>query len=133
MKIFDSTFGATEKTLDMSNKRHAILSANIANEETPNYIARDYSFSSEIEKAMGIEDKALLKTNESHLDMNGSSRDHVYLDKSMPVGADGNNVDLDIEMGKLSANSRDYKNALNLLTVKLRMLRAAISGGKGGF
>jgi flagellar basal body rod protein FlgB len=68
-----------------------------------------------------------------HLDIDTSNGAHIYIDKSMPVGADGNNVDLDIQMGKISANSRQYSQALNLLTVKLRMLKAAAMGRAGGF
>lgn len=131
MKIFDSTFNALEKKLDLAVKRHAILSSNVANQETPNYIAKDYSFSNEVEKALGKGVDSVRKTNTKHMDVGSSDGAHVYFDKSTPYGADGNNVDLDIEMGKLSANSRDYSNSLNLLTFKLRILKAAVSG-RGG-
>lgn len=107
MKIFDSTLSAIEKKLDLSVRRHAILSSNIANEETPNYIASDYSFSHEAEKAMGSDIKNLKMTSGKHLDLTTTASAHVFKDQSMPVGADGNNVDLDIEMGKLSANSKE--------------------------
>jgi flagellar basal-body rod protein FlgB len=133
MKLFDSTLTAIEKKLDLSIKRHAVLSSNVANQETPNYVAREYSFSDEVQKAMGQVEDDFKKTSSKHLDLQSSSGAHVRLDKSMTFGADGNNVDLDIEMGKISANSRDYSNSLNLLTVKLKMLKAATSGGRGGF
>ena len=133
MKIFDSTLSAIEKKLDLSVRRHALLSSNIANEETPNYIASDYSFSSEVEKALGSDTKELKMTNGKHLDLTSTASAYVYKDKSMPVGADGNNVDLDIEMGKLSDNNRDYNGSLNLLIAKLKMIKSAVSGGRGGF
>ncbi len=133
MKIFDSTLQAIERKLDLSIKRHAILSGNIANQETPNYVAREYDFGREIESALGSDSDTITRTNGRHMDIGGSSNSHVSIDKSTPFGADGNNVDLDIEMGKLSANSRDYNSSINLLTVKLKMLKAAVSGGKGGF
>lgn len=132
MKIFDSTFNALEKKLDLAVKRHAVLSSNVANQETPNYIAKDYSFSNEVKKALGQNSDTLKKTSAKHLDLGTNDSSHVYLDKSTAYGADGNNVDLDIEMGKLSANSRDYSNSLNLLTFKLKMIKAAVSG-RGGF
>ncbi len=133
MKLFDPTFQAIEKKLDLTLRRHTVLTSNIANNETPNFRARDVNFASEIEKALGSNKDELKKTNPMHLDVNGLSGEHIYFDNSMHVGADGNNVDLDIQMGKLSANSRSYSGALNLLTVKLRMLKAAAMGRAGGF
>lgn len=133
MKLFDSTFQAIEKKLDVTLRRHTVLSGNIANNETPNYVARDVDFANEVEKIMGSHQEEMKKTNPLHLDTARLSGAHIYHDHSMPVGADGNNVDLDIQMGKLSANSREYSGALNLLTVKLRMLKAAASGRAGGF
>jgi flagellar basal-body rod protein FlgB len=134
MKLFDTTFQAIEKKLDLSMRRHAVLSSNIANNETPNFIARDLSFSNEIAKALGSQNnEELLKTNSKHIDVTSLSGEHIYLDNSMAVGADGNNVDLDIQMGKISANSRSYSGALNLLTVKLKMLKSAAVGRAGGF
>jgi flagellar basal-body rod protein FlgB len=133
MKLFDSTFSAIEKKLDLTLRRHTLLSGNVANNETPNYRARDVSFSNEIAKAFGSAQKDLRMTNQRHMDTSSLSGAHVYLDNSMAVGADGNNVDLDIQMGKLSDNSRQYSGALNLLTVKLKMLKSAATGGRGGF
>jgi flagellar basal-body rod protein FlgB len=133
MKLFDPTFQAIEKKLDLSMRRHAVLSGNIANNETPNYIARDLSFSKEIEKALGTHKEELVRTNSNHIDMSKLTGEHIYMDNSMAIGADGNNVDLDIQMGKLAGNSRDYSGALNLLAVKLRMLKSAAMGRAGGF
>lgn len=132
MKLFDSTFAAIEKKMDLSIKRHAVLSSNIANEETPNYRAREYSFANEVEKAMGVGSNPLKTTNAKHMDVSSNASAHVEFDNSTAVGADGNNVDLDIEMGKISANSRDYSNAVNILATKLKLLKAAVSG-RGGF
>lgn len=133
MKLFDPTFQAIEKKLDLSMRRHAVLSSNVANNETPNFIARDLNFSKEIEKALGTNKEELTLTNAKHMDMTQLTGEHIYKDHSMSVGADGNNVDLDIQMGKLSSNSRDYSGALNLLTVKLKMLKSAAMGRAGGF
>ncbi|HMO16758.1 MAG TPA: flagellar basal body rod protein FlgB [Oligoflexia bacterium] len=133
MKLFDSTFSAIEKKLDLTLRRHTVLSGNVANNETPNYKARDVSFASEVAKALGSEKKEMLITNSRHMDVSSLSGSHIYIDNSMSVGADGNNVDLDIQMGKLSDNSRQYSGALNLLTVKLKMLKSAATGGRGGF
>lgn len=128
MKIFGNSFAAMEKRLDLSLRRHALLAGNIANHETPNYKAREYDFGGEIQKVMGESDQTLVKTSGKHMDLGSNGDAHVVNDNSMPVGADGNNVDLDIEMGKLAANSRDYQEALNLLGAQLKFIKAGISG-----
>lgn len=131
MKIFDNKFTAMEKKLDLTLRRHALLSSNIANHDTPNFKARDYDFGGEIDKAMGLSNKTLVKTSSQHMDLGNSGDGHVILDNSTPVGADGNNVDVDIAMGKMSANSREYQEALNLISAQLKFLKAGISG-RGG-
>ena len=44
MKILDSTFALSEKTLALRSQRMEILSRNIANADTPNYKAQDLDF-----------------------------------------------------------------------------------------
>jgi flagellar basal-body rod protein FlgB len=132
MELFDKTFNAIEKSLDLRFKRHVVLSSNTANSETPNYKAREIDFAGELEKALGRDEQVLTKTNPQHMDLHGQEGAHIVYDNSTPVGADGNNVDMDINMGKLAANSRSYSNAVDLLNVKLQILRMA-ARGTGGF
>ncbi len=132
MELFDKTFRAVEKKLDLHFKRHMVLAGNTANSETPNYKAREINFAGELERALGTEQKDIAKTNPLHMDLSANENSHVVLDNSGAVGADGNNVDIDINMGKLSANSRSYNNAVEMLNVKLQMLRMA-ARGTGGF
>ena len=41
---------------------------------------------------------------------------------------DGNNVDIDFEMGQLSKNSLQYKVYAQILAMQLAQMRSAISG-----
>lgn len=131
MKLFDSTFCGIEKCLDLYYKRHIVLSGNVVNSETPKYQAREVDFSGELEKAFGSDEEQLAKTSSKHMDVRPEGGAHVVMDNSTPVGADGNNVDLDIAMGKLSSNARQYTKAAQLLLVKLRVMRTAAMG-RGG-
>lgn len=133
MKLFDNSFVALEKSLDLRFRRHSALASNIANAETPNYKARELDFAGELERAIGRDNEGLIKTNPSHMDLSSSEGAHIVYDNSMPVGADGNNVDLDISMNRLADNSRGYMSAVSLLTVKLRLLRSVARGSSGGF
>jgi flagellar basal-body rod protein FlgB len=131
IKLFDKTFEAIHKALDVSYKRHGVLSSNIANADTPNYRARELNFAGEIEKALGETKSPVKLTNPRHMDLGDSGQSHIMFDNTGAVKADGNNVDLDIAMGKLGANSRKYENAVTMLQMKLRILRMAAQG-RGG-
>ena len=131
MEIFDKTFSALERKLDLHFKRHMLLSSNVANSETPNFKARELDFSGELQKALGTEQEELKKTNVRHMDISRAQGNHVVSDYSGAMGADGNNVDLDLAMGKLSENSRAYQNGVSMLEMKLRMLRMAARGTGG--
>jgi flagellar basal body rod protein FlgB len=45
------------------------------------------------------------------------------------MGADGNNVDLDVTMGKISANARAYESAVGLMSQKFRLLKGFVRRG----
>ncbi|MCB0322893.1 MAG: flagellar basal body rod protein FlgB [Bdellovibrionales bacterium] len=132
MELFDKTFNAIERKLDLHLKRHTVLSSNLANSETPHFTAREIDFAGELKKALGQHEEPLVKTNPQHMDISSSEGAHIVLDQSMPVGADGNNVDLDITTARISSNGRAYTGAAELLSMKLRMLRMA-ARGRGGF
>ncbi len=131
MKLFNSTFDLMEKSMDLRVKRHAVLAGNVANSETPNYRARDLDFAGQLEQALGTKDSEVVKTNPMHLDLSGTESAHTVADDSGAMGADGNNVDLDLAMGRLSQNSRAYSNAASWLGVQLRLLKTAARGRAG--
>lgn len=132
MALFDSTFSVLEKSLDLRAKRHAVLSGNVANSETPKYQARELDFAGELSKALGEQSSPLVTTHPRHLDVSAAGEAHVTYDNSGAMGADGNNVDLDIVMGKLSSNARAYTEGVSYLTQKFRFLREVIRNGGGG-
>jgi len=129
LKIFDKTFGALERRMDLALKRHTVLSSNVANAETPNYRAREVDFAGALKQALGANSSdPLEKTNPKHMSVGGSGQEFITFDNTGAVGADGNNVDLDITMGKLSRNSATYEHSVSLLQMKLRLLRMAARG-----
>ena len=125
--IFGKTFNVLEQALDVRYRRNAVISSNVANSETPGYRAREYDFSGELEKVLGAKDE-LIKTNSSHMDLSSTSGARIVYDNSGPVGADGNNVDLDISMAKMSENSRGYASSATWLGVQLKILSSAVKG-----
>ncbi len=128
MKLFDKTFDVIERSMDLRYKRHMVLSSNVANSETPNFRAQDLNFSNELEKAIAPNPAEILKTSPQHLDVTAFDGAHTVQDNTGAMGSDGNNVDLDISMGKLADNSRSYTNATSWLGVQLRLLKTAARG-----
>ncbi|MDD2943342.1 MAG: flagellar basal body rod protein FlgB [bacterium] len=131
MKIFDSTLDALETKLSLHSRRHALLSSNVANNDTPGFRARELDFAGELQQALGEGKEDLIRTNSRHLDVDMPGDSHVVMDYSGAMGNDGNNIDLDIEMGKLGDNAREYNKAATYVSMKLRMLRMAASGSGG--
>ena len=132
MKLFDNSFTTLEKALDLRFKRHAVLSSNVANSETPNYRARELDFSGELTRVMtGDSTSPLERTNSQHMDIEGADQAHIIYDNSGAMGSDGNNVDLDLAMGKIGENSGAFETTANYLLLKLRTIRAAARGAGG--
>jgi flagellar basal-body rod protein FlgB len=126
--LFDRSVAGLSRTMDLTWKRNQALSANIANAETPQYRAIDVSFGNELEKAFDAQSGSLAQTNASHTDNHSTQGDTSRLvrDLSGPTKPDGNNVDLDLQMGRLAQNSGDYSNAARLIRRQIGLLRTAI-------
>ena len=125
-KMFDRTVPGIQKALDLYWKRNEAITSNLANSETPGFRASDVSFGSELEKAFEGHGAELQKTNESHMDLNSKGTSHLVADLSGATRADGNNVDLDVQMGRLMLNTGKYEVAAGAIRKKLRMVRMAI-------
>lgn len=130
MKIFDKTYDNLVKAMDMNYRRHTVLTSNVANSETPNYRARDLDFYGVLERAVGQAKPELRTSDPRHYSGDESSESpRIVYDYTTALGGDGNNVDLDKAMGKISENSESYQEAINYVSIKLRMLRASVSRG----
>lgn len=126
-KMFDSTMPGLTRALDLTWRRHQAITSNIANAETPQYRAVDVNFERELQAAFGNENGAMKVTNVKHMDEVGSQSAHLVQDYTGATKADGNNVDIDIQMGKLAQNSSQYSIAANLMRKKFGILRRLIS------
>ncbi len=74
---------------------------------------------------------SLKKTNEKHLPLNAGELKGVTHQVTSSSGTvnrlDGNTVDLDKEMTKLSENSLYYNTAVQILSKKLGLIRTVVS------
>jgi flagellar basal-body rod protein FlgB len=124
--LFDRTVTGLVKSMDLTWRRNQAISANIANAETPQYRAVDVSFGRELARAFGDAREDVVRTDSRHLDISSSQTSRVVSDYSGPTKPDGNNVDIDLQMGRLAQNSGDYTNAARLIRRQLGLIRNAI-------
>lgn len=126
-----SAFGHIDRLTDalsFHRARHAVLSGNIANVDTPGYRPFDLERS---DAAAGAT-LAPTKTHAAHLGgPTGPNAVAVYDDSSALVGGDGNAVNLERELAKLDANRVRYGAVSEIVTRQLAMLRYAAGAGQG--
>jgi flagellar basal-body rod protein FlgB len=115
--LIDTTTQGLAATLTLHQRRQDILAANIANVDTPGFRAHDLDF----KKALGEAFTAALEQREAPTAA-------PIEDGTAPAKADGNTVDLDLEMTKLGANGGQYVTLAKILGKRITLLRQAIEG-----
>ncbi|WP_417347621.1 flagellar basal body rod protein FlgB [Ferrimonas sp.] len=110
----ESALGLHAQGLDLRVERTKILAANLANAETPGYLARDIDFSKVMQGYQG----------------SGQLQREYQLDYRVPhqIAADGNTVELEQEQARFAANSMDFQTSLTFLNMKINGIRTAIEG-----
>jgi len=135
-ELFGGSFKYLEKAMDFCSLRHNILSANIANAETPNYKAFDLTFKEQFRKVLYAPQReiSLVRTNARHLSLypqNISEIKPVLFTAPQPIPSlDGNSVDIDYQMSQLSQNGLEYQILAQTLIKKFAELRYAINDGR---
>ena len=131
-RIFDRTYQAIAKSLDLRAQKQSIIASNIANSETPGYKAKRIDFESSLANALELENAPMLRTNSKHMTAGGEIGNvtpEIYNDPNNVVREDGNSVDRDAEMVSLAQNQIEYSAAIELAKRKLAMIKYSISEG----
>lgn len=118
-RLLGSTIKGLERMLDLSWRRGQAISANIANAETPQYRAVDLDFGKSLDEAFSANQAELMKTSPLHQDLSAKGDARLISDLSGATKMDGNNVDLDLQMGRLAYNTMAYNRAAALTQKKL--------------
>jgi len=120
--IFDSTMRGLTQALTMHQKRHEVLASNLANLETPGFRAQDLDFATALKEA--FEEKP------APFETLGETTPRQVEDTNAPARADGNTVDLDLQMAKLGMNGGRYVALARILGLRINLLRQAIEGNR---
>lgn len=125
----DDALGVHARSLDLRVQRSEILAANLANENTPGFQARDIDFSRELQRADSPFDIGDINRIEDSQGV-AAQPTSPALQYRIPMqpSLDGNTVDLSMEQTAFSKNSMDFQTSLTFLTMKFSGLKQAIEG-----
>lgn len=134
-KIFDKTTDALSTAVNMRLMKNNVISANIANAETPGYKAKKMDFEEALARQVDIDGLRKMSTSHlEHIPVGGSisarARHEIYYNPDGVTSNDGNTVDLEKEMTLLAENQIQYKAAIQLINKKLAALKYAASEGR---
>lgn len=132
----DRRIDILEMGLDGAALRQKVIANNIANVDTPGYKASDVAFEEQLRAAIGgygVVDR--LRTSHPRHLQNASAgsafQPVVYTSNEYTLRNDGNNVDIDREMARLAKNSIYYNSLVQAVSNEFRLLRMAITEGRG--
>ena len=119
MRIFGNVIEGLGHAIDLYQARHRVLAENVANAETPGYRARDLDFGS-----------ALARAFESNAERGVTDGAEPAVDTHATLKIDGNSVDVDTEMSRMSQNALKIVALSQILAKKYAGLRAVITDGR---
>jgi flagellar basal-body rod protein FlgB len=127
MKILDSAFAFTERTLAVRGQRMEVLSKNIANADTPNYKAQDVDFRSvlkgtQLPTAMNATQKGHFSESKMISDAN------LFYTTPLNSSVDGNTVELSVEQAKYGRAAAQYQATLRFIESDVSGIRKALKG-----
>jgi len=105
---FQKALGVHPQAVKLRLARTELLTANLANVDTPNFKAKDIDFVREMQRA--------------------NRGGQVMYRLPMQPTQDGNTVELNSEQARFSQNSLDYQSSLTFLNMSISGLRTAIEG-----
>ena len=151
---FDKALGIHEKALGFRAQRAEVLANNIANADTPGYVARDFKFGDALREATGMASSATgiagaavtrLATGGSYGTAGTTDPHHIPLptvnsstsiDRQGALGyavqtqpsLDNNSVDLDRERANFVDNAVRYEATLRFINGNAKTMLSAIQG-----
>jgi flagellar basal-body rod protein FlgB len=122
--VFDRTVSQIQDRLNLISQSHKLVSHNLANTNTPGYLAKDISFKGLLRESLGEAKLQLAKSNLHHIAPEGSSSSgfSAEVEEKGPVS-------LEQEMMKLARNSIEFQYMVTMLNKKFANLKHVISEG----
>ena len=126
MNVIDKVFGISPSVLALRSQRTEMISANLANADTPGYKAKDIDFQAALGRATG--DYELLQTNKPHMTVNGIDKEEGMYRVPIQPSLDGNTVETDREHGAFMENAIRYQASLDFLDARIKSTLQTLRG-----
>jgi len=131
----DPLFGAHTQALGLWQRRAEVISSNLANADTPGFLARDVDFRKALTAATGaVEGNTLpmAATEAGHIGgnatyANAEANKLAYRAQTQPT-MDGNSVDTQVEQAQFAGNAIHYQASLSFINAQIHTMRLAITG-----
>lgn len=131
--LFAEHIDLTAKVMDFQLQRQNVVSANLANINTPGYKARSLEFEKDLQAALEMSEKgALARTHPQHLPLpfSADSTEANLLKELTPRVVPGvDNVDLDKEMAIMAKNNLKYNALSTVMSKNFSGLKQIIQDG----
>ncbi|MDB5817877.1 MAG: flgB [Rhizobacter sp.] len=121
------------QALSLRSERQRLIASNIANADTPGYVARDFKFADALNAATGNTSAAstLATTTAGHISTTAfaaSTGANMLYASPAQTNLDSNTVDMDRERATFADNSIRYEATLRFINGNVRSLMSAITG-----
>lgn len=131
-----STLNFHGEALVLRSERQRLIASNIANADTPGYVARDMDFAATLRQAVqgigtgGTGARVVATTAPGHIGNTVNGRAPAELKYALPAQSnlDGNSVDMDRERANFADNSVKYEATLRFINGSVRTMLDAIRG-----
>ena len=110
--------------LDVQSRRAEVVAGNLANADTPGYVARELDFNDFLQQAA---EQSLAPSQNEKREL---FQPRVVDQEASTIGIDGNTVDSGHEMATLAEAGGQFMMGSQLLQMRMRTLRLAIREGK---
>jgi flagellar basal-body rod protein FlgB len=117
--------------LMLRSQRQQVLASNIANADTPGYVARDFDFAQALKSVQGgASVSSVALTDARHLRLGPTDPRQAEMAYTVQTQAaqDGNSVDLDRERANFVDNSIRYESTLRFINGHVKTMLSAITG-----
>ncbi|MCX7673806.1 MAG: flagellar basal body rod protein FlgB [Thiobacillaceae bacterium] len=121
-----------QRALQLRTQRQAVLAANLANADTPNYKARDIDFAAALRSALAADALPLARTSARHLPGSalGQPAGRLLYRSVVQPSLDGNTVDPHIERAQFADNALHVQFLLERAMGTLRSAKLALEPAK---
>lgn len=127
---FKKTFQLLENAIDVAHRRHALLTSNLGNVDTPGYRAKDIDFKAAMAQAVRSGDRmAMATTSDGHIDMRSDAASRAEVVEENGEWNGFNYMNVDRMMTRMTENSLIYRTATETLLRKIAIMKEIIKEG----